>query len=100
VNLSEPNIEVGDFSEALDALPDESRNPRDVLAYRARQDQDRRELFAAFDDAVGILMRARLDICRYLNSPERLTGVRHLLDSDFDRAHAAIEEIRDRLSVI
>lgn len=100
MNMSEPNIEAGDFSEALDALPDESRTTRDVLAYRARQDQDRRELFAAFDDAIGILMRARLDVCRYMTSPERLTGVRHLLDSDFDRAHEAIEAIRDRMSVI
>lgn len=100
MNMSEPEVEAGDFSEALDALPDESRNPREVLAYRARQDQDRRELFAAFSDAIAILMRARLDICRCLNSPERLTGVRHLLDGDFDSAHAAIEVIRDRMSVI
>lgn len=100
MNMSEPNIEAGDFSEALDALPDESRNTRDVLAYRAKQDQDRRELFAAFDDAIAILMRARLDVARYLTSPERLTGVRHLLDSDFDSAHKAIETIRDRLSAL
>ena len=81
---------------SADTITTATRRGR-CVAKRAEDQRRHRELAQAFDEAIRLLMQAKVDSVRYVDSHGGVTGFSHLVVSDLEDARAAIDDIQERL---